>query len=222
MERDGQFFEAVKGGDLDETRRLLDEDPGLFNLRSAQGHSPLMLAVYYNKIEMVDLLLSYEPELDIFEAAAVGRMERVGELLDQDPERANTYAPDGFQPLGLACFFGHASVVRVLLERGAAVDSPSQNAQHVSPLNSAAAGRHVEAARLLLEGGADPNIRQAGSHTPLHSAAQNGDMEMARLLVKHGADANLENDAGQTPEEMAAGMEHQDLAEFLRGARQKE
>jgi ankyrin repeat protein len=106
-------------------------------------------------------------ELDVFEAAAVGRTERLRELLDEDPSLANAWAEDGFQPLGLASFFGHVDAVRLLLERGADVNSPSRNEMKVMPLHSAAATQHpgarYELAKLLLEHGADPNTRHRTS-----------------------------------------------------------
>ena len=71
--------------------------------------SELMQAVYRGDEERVGELLAAEPELDVFEAAAVGKTDRLRELLDEDPALANAWADDGFQPLGLASFFGHAA-----------------------------------------------------------------------------------------------------------------
>src|SRR6202008_2543160 len=78
---------------------------------SAQGPPPVapppmseLLAALYRG-EDVSGLLAGDPELDVFEAAALGRVERLRELLDEDPSRANAFGNDGFQPLGLACFF---------------------------------------------------------------------------------------------------------------------
>jgi ankyrin repeat protein len=153
--------------------------------------SELLQAVYQGDQPRVEELLAADPELDVFEAAAVGRADRVRELLDQDPSLANAWAEDGFQPLGLASFFGHVEAARLLVERGAEVNSASRNEMKVMPLHSAAAADDPEAryelAKLLLEAGAEPNARQQDDFTPLMAADQSGDERLAKLLEEHGA-----------------------------------
>ncbi|HET7855871.1 MAG TPA: ankyrin repeat domain-containing protein, partial [Gaiellaceae bacterium] len=101
--------------------------------------SELLQAVYQGDKARAEELLAADPELDVFEAAAVGRTERLRELLDADAGLANAWAEDGFQPLGLASFFGHVEAARLLVERGAEVNSASRNQMKVMPLHSAAA-----------------------------------------------------------------------------------
>jgi uncharacterized protein len=153
----------------------------------------LLQAVYRGDQARVDELLDERPELDVFEAAAVGRTERLRELVDRDPSLANTWGEDGFQPLGLACFFGHADAARLLVDRGAEVNSASRNQMKVMPLHSAAAtsdpAARYEIAKLLLEHGADPNARQQDEYTPLMAADQHGDVRLRELLEEHGATA---------------------------------
>ena len=153
--------------------------------------SDLLQAVYRGDQARVDELLAADPDLDVFEAAAVGRADRVRELLDEDPSLANAWAEDGYQPLGLASFIGHAEAARLLVERGAEVNSASRNDMKVMPLHSAAAADYPEVryeiAKLLLEAGADPNTRQQDDFTPLMAAEQSGDERLAKLLSEAGA-----------------------------------
>jgi ankyrin repeat protein len=153
--------------------------------------SELLQAIYRGDQARTDELLAGDPELDVFEAAAVGRTDRLRELLDEDPSLANAWAEDGFQPLGLASFFGHVESARLLLERGADVNSASRNNFKVAPLHSAVAEKDAEVryelATLLLEQGADPNARQQDDFTPLMAADQHGDERLRALLVEHGA-----------------------------------
>jgi ankyrin repeat protein len=80
---------------------------------------------------------------------------------------------------------------RVLVARGAEVDSASRNEMKVMPLHSAAAtgdpDARYELAKLLLEHGADPNARQQDEFTPLMEAEHHGDDRLQALLIEHGA-----------------------------------
>ena len=153
--------------------------------------SELLQAVYRGDRERAQQLLAENPQLDIFEAAAVGKSDRVRELLDEDPSLANAWADDGFQPLGLAVFFGHPETAKVLLDAGSEVNSASRNDFKVMPLHSACAvsdaEKRYELAKMLLERGADPNARQKDEFTPLTAADQVGDTRLRELLVQHGA-----------------------------------
>ena len=154
--------------------------------------SDVLEAMYRGDREEAERLASGR-ELDVFEASALGRTERLRELLDADPSLANAWADDGFQPLGLASFFGNADAARVLLDHGADVNSASRNQMKVMPLHSAAAAQNpdvrYEIAKLLLDAGADPNARQQDEYTPLMAADQHGDPRLRELLVSHGATA---------------------------------
>lgn len=162
------------------------------------GPSALMLAVYSGDADEVERLLTLEPELDVFEAAALGRVERLRELLDAAPELARAWSPDRATALHFAAFFGQPGATRVLVERGADLEAVSPTFGDVTPLHSACASGERESARILLEAGANPNVRQQGGFTPLHAAAQNGDEELARMLLARGADSEAATDDGKT------------------------
>jgi ankyrin repeat protein len=192
----------------------------MMNDRPDTTVSPLLDALYRDDSDTVESLLTSEPELDVFEAAALGRTDRVRQLLDEDPERAHEWSSDGFTALHLAAFFGHAPAARLLLEHGA---DPALRSRHqfikVTPLHSAVAregAADVETAKVLIEGGAPIGAREEGGHTPLHSAASNGSRPMVELLLANGADPLAARDDGKTPRELALEGGHEEVAELLR------
>lgn len=210
------LIDAVNADDADRVIALVAEDPSLANARDAQGVSAVMLSRYRFARPVTDALLAADPELDVFEATALGYVDRLRERLDEDPGRATVYSTDGFTALHYAGFFGKADVARILLEAGARVDAYTQNAFANQPLHAAAAGRHLEVCRILLAAGADVDATQHGGYAPLHEAAQAGDVELAELFLSAGADPLARNDDGHTPAETADAAGHPDLAVRIR------
>lgn len=210
------IIEAIKTNDLARVNELLEADPALAGSRNENGVSAILLATYYGRDKIAEALLERDVALDIFEASAVGRAERVAEILNARPELVNEYADDGFTPLGLASFFCRGTVARLLIERGADVNAASNNTQRVAPLHSAVSRRQTTIAEALLAHGANASARQQAGVTPLHQAAHNGHAEMVKLLLAHGADVHARMDDGQTPLSMALEAGNSETIDLLR------
>jgi uncharacterized protein len=210
-----EFFEAIKQGKQDEVQRILFMDPELVFARE-NDLSPVMFACYHQEPEIADFLADRTGTLTIFEAAATGRTHQIMRHLARVPELVNAYADDGFQPLGLASFFGHLEAAEYLIKAGALLNSPSRNELQATPLQSAAAARHVKVALMLLNKGADPNCREQGGYTSLHTAAHNGDITVVRAMLFNGADLNAKSNDGKTPLDLAVSAGHNEVAELLK------
>ncbi len=218
----GDFLTAVKQGDRDRVQALLEHDALLLNTRDEHGISALMWSVYHRQSEMTALLLSRAPQLDVFEAAAVGDLAAVRQHLADAPEHAQRHASDGFSALGLAAFFGHLAIVELLLAAGADPSAPARNTMQVTPLHSAIAHGNPETARalaqLLLAHGADVNVAQAGGWTPLHQAAAHGHVDVVAMLLAHGADPNAGSADGRKPIDLARAANHLEAVALLEPA----
>jgi ankyrin repeat protein len=211
-----EILAAIDAGDAGRVAELLAAEPGLASTRGDDGVSALLRARYRFERTIVDMLLAADPEMDVFDAAALGHQDRLRHRLEEDPGRAFALAGDGFTALHLASFFGKAEAARILLDAGASVDTYGQNPLANQPLHAAAAGRHIEVCRLLLAAGADVNATQHGGYGPLHEAAQSGDAEMIELFLSAGADPAMTDDEGRTPAHLAEAAGHPDVAARIR------
>ena len=215
MNAGDQLFDAVRKGDAARVALILDGDAALLTARRSDV-SALLFAVYVGHPEIARLFLDRGADPDVFEASATGEVGSLEKRLAEDPSRANAVAPDGFTPLGLAAFFRHRDALRLLLARGAVVNTPSQNAQRVAPLHSAVAGGDEGIVADLLAHGADVKARQEVGFTPLHNAAAEGNETIIRLLLERGADRRALSDSGKTPEDIARDRGRAETAELLR------
>ncbi len=207
---------ALEQGRHEDLRALLTEEPALAQSRAEQGLSLVMLASYRQDPVALEILLAAEPDLDVHEAAAVGDLERLCVLLEEDSSRATVPAADGFQPLHLAAYFGAEQVARELVSRGAPTDEPVATPAKLRPLHSAVAGGHLGIVELLLAARVTVDARQAGDFTPLMAAAVGGWSEILERLLTAGADPSLEAE-GKTAADLAREHGHADLATRLDG-----
>jgi len=178
---------AVKAGDRPQVEALLAEDP---NLAAAtdNGVPVVRVALYYNEPDIAELLAGRVEELEIWDAAALGRLGLVQQIVaGWGGHILNQYSRDGFTPLQLACFFGHEDVAAWLIKQGADVNALSRNPLATRPLRAAVAGNHLGIAHSLLAAGADPTPPDA--ETPLGIARESGNEAMIELLLGYGASA---------------------------------
>jgi len=198
-----ELFVAIKAGDAERVRALVAGDPALAAARDEAGLSAVLTARYHRQDEALEVLLAAAPELDVLDVAATGRLDVLRAHVESGPDALAARTPEGFTPLHLAAFFGGGAGVRLLLAAGMDADGDQDNPARVRPLHSAVAARDRDAAKALLEAGADPNCVQQGGFTPLLAAAHADDAEMAALLLRHGADRGLAADDGRDPAAMA-------------------
>ena len=217
MEPAQEIFEVIRVGDKARLEALLAADPGLVNVRNEQGHSPVLIAQYHHKTDLVAVLLAAGPTLDVFDAASVGRADRVAALLDADAALVNAYSRDGFFPLGLAAFFGHPETVRLLLARGADVTQVARNPMRIQALHAAVAGRSRQAVQLVVEAGAPINAQQHKGWTALHEVVHQKNEELTRYFLAHGADPKVQNDEGKSAIGLAAEEGNHAILKLLKG-----
>ncbi|MGH2948198.1 MAG: ankyrin repeat domain-containing protein [Solirubrobacteraceae bacterium] len=103
---------AIRAGEVDTVRAFVAADPALAGARDEQGLPVVLVALFHRRRDIADVLLEAEPELGVLEAAALGRVARLRELL---PERLHDRTPDGFTPLHAAAHTDDVEMAELLL-----------------------------------------------------------------------------------------------------------
>ena len=206
---------AILAGNCSDFAELLKQNNSLAHLVDSSGVSLLLRSLCVWRLDIMELILQQRSNLDIFEAAALGKESVVAQLLAVDPLLVNSWSADGVTALHLACVYGHTSVVRLLLEQGANPSAVARDGTAATPLHNAVAGGFADIVILLLRRGGEVNAQQSRGWSALHVAAHYGFVDLVRLLIAHGASADLRNEAGETPHELAVASGHLEAAKEI-------
>ncbi len=152
--------------------------------------------------KVVAKLVEYGAKVDLFSAVAIGDEARVAQLLRQDvPPDARDR--DGFPALHFAVRMGYRGIVMKLIDAGCDVNlrnrSERSGSLDATALHEAAFWGRYEAAKLLIDGGADVNAVTEQKVAPLHRAARMTNVKVARLFLERGADPAIQDEDGKTP-----------------------
>ena len=238
--KDTRLVQAVKAGDTAAAVALLNKraDP---NGAEPDGTTPLHWATRINDEALVERLIRAGADVKAanrygvtpISLACESGSAAVVEMLLAAGVSANATGPYGETALHTCARAGKVDAAKVLIARGAAVDvGDSWRGQ--TPLMWAAAQRHPEMMRALIEAGADINARSTiinwerqrtaeprdkwlppGGLTPLLFAAREGCVECTKVLVAAGADLNLVDPDQYTPLILALINGHFDVASAL-------
>jgi len=137
-----------------------------------------------------------------------GATESVRILLERTPEDALT--------LPEAAATGHARRLKTILGQSRArVNTP--NSEGFTPLGLAAFFGHLEAVKVLLESGADVNLRAPSrfANTALDAAVAGDHADVVRALLAAHADPNPRSEGNYTPLHKAAAHGNAEIVRLL-------
>lgn len=172
------FFAAVRRGDLAEVQRFYELDPSLALVTDLERNTAIELAAKSNRVEVVRYMLDVggrNPQAiararnAMWLASAWGNASVVRLLLENGIDSKLVWTRAQLTALQVAADGGHVSVLEVLLTHSKADVDRINDSHRTAVLYSCYQG-HVEAARALLEAGADPKIAGWDGKTPMIEA----------------------------------------------------
>ena len=182
------FFKAVQFDDVRTVQSLLQRgfDPNTVN---PSGHSGLMLAVREPSLKVAEVLAGWpqtkvevrndKDESPLMLAALKGHLALVKKLVERDADVNKT----GWTALHYAASGGHLQVIDFLLENSAYIDAESPNG--TTPLMMAAMYGSPESVKLLIQAGADLNVKNMVGMTALDFAVR-ADRQNSKELIETG------------------------------------
>ena len=206
---------ATEKGDKEAVRSLLKQHADV-NSAQADGATALAWAAYRDDLEVTELLIGAGAKVNaandygitpLHLACTNGSAAMVERLLAAGAEPTDSI-------LMICARTGNPAAVKAMLAHGANANAKEPRAGQ-TPLMWAVAQKHLDAARALVEQGADVNAHSSRGFTPLMFGAQQDDLEMVKMLLGAGAKIDDTSADGYTALLVASSSGHEALSIFL-------
>ena len=148
------IFELARRGSVQEVQAVVKETPNVLNTKDQRGSTPLVLACYYNNIEVVSYLI-------------------------QNVDDINGSTKDG-SPLMASAVKGYNAISKLLIAAGADVNL--QDANQTTALHYAVMFKNYDLVLMLLEAGANPNHKNNVGQSPKDYVIVQNDERMHKIF----------------------------------------
>ena len=215
---------AAHHGHIETVRYLVGLKDVDVNHKCDDGWSALDSAVEQNHADVLQVLIDAGADIDakdskghsplLMASGWSGNLQLV-KILVETGAGARVTDNEGNTCLILAAYFGHTETVRYL------VGLPQVDLNHVdntgcTAVLNAAEEKHADVMGVLIDAGADIEIRDGDGLLPLHLACRSGALDVVKLLVRAGTMHDTDN-AGWTCLMYASEHGHTETARYLVG-----
>ncbi|XP_059108744.1 POTE ankyrin domain family member B-like isoform X3 [Peromyscus eremicus] len=155
----------------------------------------------------------YDPENQFHEAVCMGKLKVVVRLLRKNQFHVNDEDEGKRTALHFACFYGHINLVCLLLFKDCEINALDN--QMSTPLMKAVQSRETEIVFVLLDHGADPNIKDCNGEAAIHHAVYVDRPDIASSLLEFGGNIEDTTKDGLTPLLLALRERKHRMAAYL-------
>jgi len=194
---DSRLADAARNRDHAAIRALVAQKADV-NARSSDGSTALLWLAHWNDLDTAQLLLDAGADANLandfrmtpLAQACTNGNSALVRLLLKSGAKPNTAIATGETPLMTCSKTGSVDAVRMLIEYGADVNA-KEPVENQTALMWAAAERHSDVVKALIEAHADLKANSKQGFTAIHFAARMGDLESVKALIAAGVDVNF-------------------------------
>ena len=214
---------AVMHNHVEVVKYLLQKGADISLTTESNKSNALHIASQYGSVEAIEMLLSYDLRPDsrdgegntpLAYAAACGQIEAINCLLKHgaDPFLRGEH---GWSLLHFAAQSGNVIIIETMLSKGLDIDSRGETLG-LTPVMVSIIFEKLEAAKYLLEKGADESLKTTQGKIPLLSIASGaGSIAAVKMLLSHGCKIDARDSGGDTPLGHAARLGNTEVVEYL-------
>jgi len=198
----------------EETARVLISGGANVNLTQDKNDTPLLTAIWGDQTDVVKTLLNAGANAKLKDDKGISPLQQAVDGGNPGIVTLLVDTDDTVPDLHRASLKGDLSKLKELLVEGA--DINAKDGYQLTPLDYALAAGQSNAAKFLLNQGADINIHKTPryrDYSLLHRATRAGLLEIVQILIEKGIPVDI-NHFG-TALHVAASYGHKEIAEFL-------
>lgn len=189
MDEPVKLFEFIKSHKFKEFKNILDEDSNNFidvNIRDDQNNYLLSYAILFNKIDLVELLIKKGAKIDI---------------TDTD-DRSILYIP---------IKYNYIEIIKILLQAnidqiGISIHDIKDRNYNI-PIHYTIIYKNIEALKIMLEYGSNPNITDKFGNNSLHLSVYSRNYDICRYILNYDIDINSKTNIGESALHIAANLQ---------------
>ena len=225
-----QLITASKIGNIEQVKKLIEENNADINTTDSLFNTPLHLAISENHTRLTHYLIDKKADVNILNEfddsplhIAIKSKKINCSIIKKlfntkgKPPSVNVKNSDDLSPLMLAIHSSHVQLIQYLLHKKANIDLKHTEHQ-ITPLSVAVNQKNIEIVKILLDKKANINTKNSDGTSPLANARELGNVEIAQLLIDNKADIHIKDNYDQTPLHYACNdynSEHYDIVQIL-------